>query len=179
MIGKGDALRVPKFLIWNSDCVLVLRCVFMIGKWNSAILPGPASWSGENWITNLKKGRWSETQALEIFGTNKIHHLWEWLSEDLERILEKIQPISKIYGVIWQSSISMTSHEIFCIPASIVSSSSTWLFFSWVTTIMPLSSILTCSSLHQHFLEWKTLYLGKKKKKFLIKYIEKYWVKQS
>lgn len=39
-------------------------------------------------------------KALEIFGTIKIHHLWESLSEDPERILEKIQPISKIYVVV-------------------------------------------------------------------------------
>ena len=138
----------------------------------SLVLP-----AGVEWITNLKKGRWSDTPALEIFRTIKIHHLWEWLSKDLERILEKIQPISKIYGVVWQRSISMPSHGIFRIPASIFSSSPTWLFFSWVTRPMSLSSILTCTSLHQQFLEWKAWYLSQKK--FLIKYIEKYWVKQS
>ena len=145
---SGSLKRWPvKSQIWNSGCVLALRCAFMIGKWNclfSLVLP-----AGVEWITNWKKGRWSDTLALEIFRNIKIHHLWEWLSKDLERILEKIQPISKIYGVIWQRSISMPSHDIFCIPASIFASSSTWLFFSWVTTLMPLSSILTCTSLHQ------------------------------
>lgn len=72
-------------------------------------LSGPACRSGVN--HKLKKGEMVRHE--EIFGAIKIHHLWEWLSKDLERILERIQPISEIYGVIWRSSISMPSHEIF------------------------------------------------------------------
>lgn len=70
-------------------------------------------------------------KALEIFGTIKSRHFWEWLSKDLERILETIQPIFKIYGVARQSSISMLSYDILCNPASILGSCSTRIFFSW------------------------------------------------